>query len=210
MTDQRTRILRYANSDGTRCLITQPLEEDPDVQEGVLTLESTSLDLFCSVVTEDVVKSVNNSWTYRYPCPEGLYPVDLVAIMVCSKGYTMNPSTFSWGRSTHADFEGLWKLCERLSTQYPSEGIFKGLLRGRSHSGYRNNMKITEPTRYITTMLSDLVDIGAENLYGNKGDGGVEKIAGGELHDTLQSLYISTLQVTAQHFWGLRKRGEKE
>lgn len=68
--------------------------------------------------------------------------VDIVVLMLVSYSYSVNPFTFPWNGATHATFQRLWRLIERISFD-TDDTLIKSATGSRCVVGYSTSHELT-------------------------------------------------------------------
>lgn len=95
-------------------------------------------DLWYHPRLQYLARSINVSWVYLPKPPSSMSPIDIVLLLLSSKGYQMSPSTFSWQGSDHNTYHSIWKLILRCASIEPECKFISPYILSRSAGGYNS------------------------------------------------------------------------
>lgn len=143
------------------------LEMSDSADQNVCRFDSSALHKIIGTHQPFLKWQCKRSWVYKVPVPANLREFEVVALMVASTSYDMNPYTFAWPASSNDTYVQIWKLISRISRQLGKNSVFSRQIGGRNAEGYemststRSRKMIPEPPRTlfdVSPMIAKVLD----------------------------------------------------
>jgi hypothetical protein len=128
------RIIACASTRSTVNLITLGRSVS-EPSPSVVYLISHVLREFANAELGGLIHQVEKSWGSLPDPPPGISNYEVVVMLLCSWGYSINTTTFGWDNATEETYATLWRLIERIANQSVCTEVSNNIV-GRSGSGY--------------------------------------------------------------------------
>lgn len=103
-----------------------------------------------------IAERIRRSWVKMPVLPNGISPVDLVILILCSDGYSVNNLTFRWKDALPMHFLRVWKTIYNIELLDKSILDISPLLHGRNYKGFCEHQGIETVNRTPNNIVGDL------------------------------------------------------
>ncbi|KAI9327950.1 hypothetical protein DFJ73DRAFT_904608 [Zopfochytrium polystomum] len=125
----------YANEDNHAT--PEVMVVDGVYQLSGMEVDSRTLhDAAASEVFAVMEGEITKAWIGYPRPPEQFRPIEILMLLISSKRYTMNPSTFNWEASNHTHYISLWRFITKFAYTHPMGELIVPAMLGQSPVDY--------------------------------------------------------------------------